>query len=283
MMEGGSLSFQMSDKPETELMDEPYSLPENYIISTFISAPIIHSNGKTFKDSILIEIEGNLIIGDIFYSFQPDWGILDSNNRIVSKYTKPFYIKNSSDLYVWTFDHELLRQSPLVSSSFHKIENDYTIEISGKYNPQYTAGGDNGIIDGLHGDVDWRKGGWQGYQSQDFECVIDLKEVKQIQKIDATFLQDTRAWIFFPKQVEIYTSYDGKEYRPFGTQPITTFKSPSDNVDASIEKASSFTKPINCQFVKIIARNYGKLPAWHQGYGMEGDNAFIFIDEITIK
>ena len=34
------------------------------------------------------------------------------------------------------------------------------------------------------------------------------------------------------------------------------------------------------RYVKVIAKNYGKLPEWHQGFG--GD-AFIFIDEITVK
>ena len=35
------------------------------------------------------------------------------------------------------------------------------------------------------------------------------------------------------------------------------------------------------KYVKIIARNFGKLPSWHQGFPFDG-KAFIFIDEITI-
>jgi hypothetical protein len=34
--------------------------------------------------------------------------------------------------------------------------------------------------------------------------------------------------------------------------------------------------------VKVIAKNFGKLPEGHQGYPSNGD-AFIFVDEITIK
>jgi hypothetical protein len=37
---------------------------------------------------------------------------------------------------------------------------------------------------------------------------------------------------------------------------------------------------INAKYIKVKAYNFGKLPEWHQGFG--GD-AFIFIDEITIK
>jgi hypothetical protein len=39
-------------------------------------------------------------------------------------------------------------------------------------------------------------------------------------------------------------------------------------------------RKMNARYVKVIAKNYGKLPEWHQGFG--GD-AFIFIDEITVK
>ena len=45
-------------------------------------------------------------------------------------------------------------------------------------------------------------------------------------------------------------------------------------------KNFSFVKTILAKYVKVKAYNFGKLPEWHQGAG--GD-AFIFIDEITIK
>jgi len=38
--------------------------------------------------------------------------------------------------------------------------------------------------------------------------------------------------------------------------------------------------PVSARYVKVKAKNFGTLPNWHQGAG--GD-AFIFIDEITIK
>ena len=34
--------------------------------------------------------------------------------------------------------------------------------------------------------------------------------------------------------------------------------------------------------VKIKAVNYGKLPAWHQGYPFGGE-AFIFVDELEVR
>jgi hypothetical protein len=49
-----------------------------------------------------------------------------------------------------------------------------------------------------------------------------------------------------------------------------------DNSNFAIHKVSKKNK---CEICKCLLK-LGKLPYWHQGYG--GD-AFIFIDEITIK
>jgi hypothetical protein len=37
--------------------------------------------------------------------------------------------------------------------------------------------------------------------------------------------------------------------------------------------------PVLAQYVKVRAKNFGKLPDWHMGAGGE---AFIFVDEITV-
>ena len=36
------------------------------------------------------------------------------------------------------------------------------------------------------------------------------------------------------------------------------------------------------KYLKVVAKNFGKLPEWHQGHPYDGD-AFIFIDEITVN
>lgn len=44
------------------------------------------------------------------------------------------------------------------------------------------------------------------------EVIVDLGEVKEIKEIMVGFLQDTRAWIYYPKFVEFYSSLDGEEF-----------------------------------------------------------------------
>jgi hypothetical protein len=169
--------------------------------------------------------------------------------------------------------------SNLSTAHFYKRPHNYTIQLNCKYNRQYTADGDDGIIDGQYGDIDWRKGGWQGYQAQDFEAIIDMKEKKQFAEISANFLQDTRSWILFPKKVEFYISNDSINFKLAET--IENTISPQDyNVQTQKLKVKTQKEFSTARYIKVKAYNYGKLPEWHAG---KGDDAFIFIDEIDIK
>jgi hypothetical protein len=97
-----------------------------------------------------------------------------------------------------------------------------------------------------------------------------------IHSIDATFLQDSRSWILMPTKVEYYVSTDNVNFILVGTVENDINPKETEN------KIKNFilSKEIIAKFVKLKAHNFGKLPEWHQGFG--GD-AFIFIDEITIK
>ena len=127
--------------------------------------------------------------------------------------------------------------------------------------------------------MDWRKGGWQGYQAQDFEAIIDMKEVKQFSEISANFLQDTRSWILFPTKVKFYISNDNINF--------TLVETIENNIaanDYTIQtqklKVKNQNENTSARYIKVKATNFGKLPEWHAG---KGDDAFIFIDEIEIK
>jgi hypothetical protein len=78
--------------------------------------------------------------------------------------------------------------------------------------------------------------------------------------------------------VEFYSSVDGVNFTPLARQvnPV-----PANDYEVQLKKFEyKFEKPTKARYVKVIARNFGKLPEWHLGAG--GD-AFIFIDEIEIK
>jgi predicted alpha-1,2-mannosidase len=228
-----------------------------------------------------------------------DYKILEVTSRVSNekKNLSPVYVIINDSLFEYSYNKIKIHMSTIVkaysvftftygngtsnlsTAHFYKRPHNYTIQLNCKYNRQYTADGDDGIIDGQYGDIDWRKGGWQGYQAQDFEAIIDMKEKKQFAEISANFLQDTRSWILFPKKVEFYISNDSINFKLAET--IENTISPQDyNVQTQKLKVKTQKEFSTARYIKVKAYNYGKLPEWHAG---KGDDAFIFIDEIDIK
>ena len=243
--------------------DEPLIIP----------VPVIDADGKTFLDQLKIEIISENPADKIYYSISElD---VDNTNQEFKIYTTPFNIDKTSTIRTYVKSKE--GKSSIISGTYFKKPNNYSIQIKSPYNSQYNAGGDDGLLDGIYGNENWRKGEWQGYQPQDFEAVIDLKKSKMITDVSANFLQDSRSWILMPTKIEFYISDDNKNFSLL--KSIIPTIDPK-NTEVIIKKYEEKFSPIKARFVKVKAYNFGKLPAWHQGFGSD---SFIFIDEIEVK
>ncbi|MFT5251522.1 MAG: putative alpha-1,2-mannosidase [Flavobacteriales bacterium] len=243
-------------------------------IEKIIPVPVISAKSKSFQDKMTFEIISKNPTDKIYYL------INENNNATKDKdwkpYTGPLTINETTEIQAKINNSG--KESNIVSANFYKKPNNYSISIKSNYNLQYTAGGIEGLIDGINGNENWRKGEWQGYQDQDFEAVIDLQEVQDISSITANFLQDSRSWILMPQYVQFYTSVDDINYKIVDS-PVLHSVDPKDDKTRIMPFVIN-QKVSKVRYVKVFAKNFGKLPVWHQGFG--GD-AFIFIDEITIK
>lgn len=266
--------FEMSNEYHEE-MGAVEAIDIDYInAKKIIPVPVIQAESKAFKDKLKIELKSQNSKDDIYFI------INDKDDHLAKKmfvkFTKPFEILQTSTIEAYVKTNE--GQSNTIFATFFKKPNNYSINIKSKYNPQYHAGGPEGLLDGILGTENWRKGDWQGYQSQDFEAVVDLQEVKNVTEISARFLQDQRSWILMPTKVEYYISDDNVNFTYFGSVNNTLDPKIEENIILNF--IANETKNKKARYVKVIAKNFGKLPEWHQGFG--GD-AFIFVDEINIK
>ena len=252
-----------------EVIDVDYANPKK-----IIPVPIIQSESKAFKDKLKIELKSQNANDKIYFKINNYVETLDKKS--FELYNQPFDIQQNATISCYVLNNN--SQSNTISAQFFKKPNNYTINIKSKYNPQYHAGGPEGLLDGILGTENWRKGDWQGYQSQDFEAVVDLKEVKNISEISARFLQDQRSWILMPTKVEYYISDDNVNFTYFGS--VNNTLDPKLEENTILNFTSNETKDKKARYVKVVAKNFGKLPEWHQGFG--GD-AFIFVDEILVK
>jgi hypothetical protein len=215
-------------------------------------------------------------------SQQVTLGCLDKNatlyygldKGVMQRYDRPITISKNTRIDFYAQKDG--QKSPFQKGRFIKLPDDRDVVLHSTYNRQYTAGGATALIDGMHGNTNWRSGGWQGYQGQDFDGVVVFTTPKKISRIKATFLEDQSAWIFYPKAVSFYASNDSLNWKLVETIP--TNKSDHN----SVVTTSTFTtkKPISARYVKVTATSFGKMPEWHEG---RGEPTFMFIDEIEVR
>ena len=173
------------------------------------------------------------------------------------------------------------RVSPVVTARFDAIEHDWQVRVESIPNPQYTAGGNDALIDGRRGPRDWRTGMWQGYQDQDFVATLDLGETVAVTRAGASFLQDMRSWIWLPTELIVEVSTDGETFARAGS----IFHDVPDDEEGIFLRdfvveldARGNGRPIRA--LRFRAVNYGTIPTWHPGAGGE---AFIFVDELIVE
>jgi alpha-glucosidase len=145
------------------------------------------------------------------------------------------------------------------------------------YSPNYTAGGDNALTDGVIGTQHYRDGNWQGLLGKDMIATVDMDKKTKIQAVTIHFLQYLKDWIFLPKEVIVSVSEDGKTFEKISSVLCETI--PND--DRALIKDFTVTltgKPV--RYIKIEALNSGPIPSWHHAAGNE---SWLFCDEVIIK
>ncbi len=268
IQKGGNLIFNMGSGPSA--LDKLSNDDTEVIDTDFVINPTIHGGNIPFKRIKTVSItaqKGNRI----YYSLD---GSIPTMSGI--QYRKSLSFDTSVVLKAISVNRAG-KMSLVTTAQYHKINHDWSLIPGSKFSAQYNAGGADGLIDGIYGSTDWRKGNWQGYQKTNLYAVIDLKKQQLVNTVIMNFLQDTRAWIVVPKEIVLEASMDGKLYHEIyrGSEYL-----PITDLNVQIKKITATFEPVKARFVKIKAMQYGKLPSWHEGAG--GDT-HIFIDEIEVR
>lgn len=270
---GGVLEFKMTD---AKLAWNPREFSKTTIGETgFVTVPTIEAKDRVFTDSTTVSLRLNssdpsvvtLMNAKILYS-------IDGGEPKI-EYKRPFTVDKTATVKAVAVNEKGVK-SFVVDAKLTKLPHDWSVKILSKYNRQYTGGGDEGLIDGIRGTLNFASGEWQGYQDQDFVAVVDLKKETEIKRVGGGFLQDARPWIWMPTRIEFEVSNDGVNFSKVAE--IKTDVAPED-MKPQIKDYVQNIAPTKARFVRVKAYNLGKIPAWHPG---AGSDAFIFVDEIFI-
>ena len=148
---------------------------------------------------------------------------------------------------------------------------------AGNYRPEYSGGGDNALLDGTLGSDDYTDGHWQGFYGIDADLEIDFSKVQKVNALNIGFLVNAHDWILRPDEIEVYTSNDGKSYKPFKTFNLKT-KIPLTGNHTFRER---FELPnLSTHHLRIVVKNPGLLP---EGLPGAGYDSWIFMDEMMVE
>lgn len=234
------------------------------------TVPFIQNAPQIFSDSVRIEMASPKKGLPIYYSL--------NKSREFKNYVEPFYLHESSTIQFYSLRNTETYQSQY--ATFTKLPNDRKIILKNEYNKSYSAGGPQGLMDGIYGKLNWRAGDWQGYQGQDIEVIMAFDEPRTIKSMAANFLEDQNSWIFYPKEVEFYVSTDTENWTLVNQIPTNKSDHTEQTTISKFETTYNTLVKQEYKYAKLVAKNFGPMPQWHEG---RGNPTFIFIDEFEVK
>ncbi len=259
---GGIIHFDRDRVPEkriTALREndwrDPVQLPP--------VAPIIQAASMAFRDSLRIELLGHGSSGALVTK-------ATNTDTTIFSYTGPFTITSTATVIA------LVDKAQTSTAHFSRIDGTRTIQLGSTYANEYTAGGDQALIDGLRGGKDFRTGEWQGYRDQDVLISVDLGSVKKLKRAGISILQDQGAWIWYPEYVDVAWSMNGRQWG--STVLVPNVERKADGGMTMELWTGEMSK--KARYIKVMAKNAGPCPDWHPG---KGGTTWIFVDEVLLE
>ena len=142
-----------------------------------------------------------------------------------------------------------------------------TVKYTSPYAPQYTAGGDSALVDGLRGGWTYGDNRWQGFLNTDMDITVDLGEMKEISSIAAEFMQLSGPYVWLPREVIISISEDGNTF----TEQARLHTDVPTTEDRLVFRTYEWDGKASARYVRYQALSNGIEGGW------------LFTDEIVIK
>jgi len=170
---------------------------------------------------------------------------------------------------------DLPESSLEVTISFNKATGKKT-SITKKPNERYPGqGGAFGLVNGIYSNKGLSHPDWLGWIGDDMEATIDLGSVQEIDSVRMHTIEQTGSWVYRPAYVEVFLSNDGKQFTSAGR----TTEFVRDTLTMAWMPLR-FKEKKSARFVRVIAKNYGTIPAGNPG---AGSKAWVFCDEIQVN
>jgi hexosaminidase len=187
------------------------------------------------------------------------------------KYTVPIDVSETTTIKAQVFkDEEPVGALYEKTITFHKAVGKPVTYIN-KYNDAYKGAKDVGMVNVVRGSKNFHDGQWQGWLGDDMALVIDMGTPTEIGKISVGALENQGSGIYFPVQVQVLLSDDGKTFKSAGIVQ----REYAANIGSELKDFVIDMDGQSAQFIKVIATNLGTPP--------NGGGSWMFIDEVVVE
>lgn len=254
-------------------MDTQYkryeTLGANYATSAYqVSAfPELDAESKTVKVSLATE------------AWEPEIRYTTDGSAPgpdATKYTGPFEIGRTTTVNAVVVKDGKAMTQPLASRFLIHKAVACSVELANPNSRYYPSTGEFALVNGIKGSTNHGDKKWLGFNGKDLVATIDLGEEKSFTKVTAGFLQNSGAWIFYPTEMTVEVSADGKTFKKTGTAKNKVGPMEPGNMvqDLTVKKKT------RARFVRVTAKVIEACPKGHAGEGKPG---WLFVDEIEVE
>lgn len=192
------------------------------------------------------------------------------------QYTSPFEINKTTTVKAVVVKEQKNMSKALATDFFIHKAIACPVEMKNPNHKNYNSTGEFALVDGIKGTKNHGDGNWKGFNGTDLIATVDMGQTKSFSSVSVGSIQNAGAWIFFPIQLSVEVSNDGKSFKKLGT--VKNKISPNDG-ERQIQDLK-IKKKAKGRYVRVTVKNLGTCPKGHAG---EGKPAWLFVDEIVVE
>lgn len=239
-----------------------------------LNAPNIEIIGKRnlFKDTLIFKLKSSFKGATVFYTLdgsEPNEESLQFKDSVI--------LTQSADLQALAIKDGWIKSDPLKKELVKINKLAKKITLSKEPSPDYPGKGPQTLSDLARGSNFVKSPSWMGWQGSNVTTVLDYGEVFEMKEIKVGFMENTNAWVFAPRGLQVWTSKDGKNYEQVVSEKYEPRDGPSG---VELRFLSHAFDAHEARFVKVKIEGNKKNPDWHLA---PGEPSWFFMDEIVVN
>ena len=226
-----------------------------------------------FEDTVHVALDFPFKTVSLFYTLDQASPTTQS-----SRYKGEPLVFDQSTTFRAIASKEGWENSPIVQASFVKRKwTPKKATLAVPPSPKYPGEGANSLADGKIGETH-TDNNFLGYEGEHLTAVLDFGKTIDLRRLSVHYAENNGSWIFAPHGLLVWTSSDGKTWKPCIRARYPVPAGMQETKTGIISEAAP--EPVQARFLKVTVENLQKNPKWHAAAGQK---CWVFVDEILVE